>query len=68
VGAADIEMVADQALEEGPPGLGPIEDAGVRNFELAERKLIDIAVAQVGASERRGEAVAPSPEEAVHCP
>jgi hypothetical protein len=52
VGAADIEMVADETFEERPPGLGPVEDAGVGHLELAERELVDIPVPQIGGGEQ----------------
>jgi hypothetical protein len=49
---ANIEVVADQALEEGPAGLGAGEHAGVGDLELAHRELIAVAGPQVGGGER----------------
>jgi hypothetical protein len=61
---ADIEMVADEALEKRPAGCGTVKDPGIGDLELAERQLIDIPGAQVLAGERRGQPALPAPEEA----
>ena len=39
VGASDVEVVADQALEERPARLGTVKDPGVGHLELAEGQL-----------------------------
>jgi hypothetical protein len=64
VGAAQVEVVADQPFEERPPGGGPVERLGVGDLVLAERQLIDVPGAQVRAGERRGRPGLPAPEEA----
>jgi hypothetical protein len=51
-GAADVEVVADDAFEERPPGCGPVEHPGVGDLELADRQFVDVAGAQVGGGER----------------
>jgi hypothetical protein len=41
--AADVEVVADDALEEGPAGGGPVEHPGVGDLELPKRQVVDVA-------------------------
>lgn len=48
------EVAADHALEERPPALGPVEDAGVGQFELPEGEFVVIGGPQVVVGERRG--------------
>jgi hypothetical protein len=66
VRAAEVEVVADDAFEEGPPGGGPLEHPGVGDLELAERQLVDIPGAQVSGGEGGRQPVKPAPEEAGH--
>jgi hypothetical protein len=42
VWAAQVEVVADQPVEERPPGGGPVEHLGAGDLALAERQLIDV--------------------------
>jgi hypothetical protein len=65
-GAAQVEVVSDDALEEGSTGLGTVEDPGVGELDLTEGKVIDDAPPQVFSGEGRGQAGLPPPEEALH--
>src|SRR5271165_52796 len=62
VGAADIQVVADEPLEERPPGGGTPEHPGIGHLELTERQLVDVAGAQVHGGEYLREPGKPAPE------
>src|SRR5438093_1337125 len=57
-----IEIVADDALEELPPTEGPVEDLGETDFGLEDRQLIGEAGGAVGGSQRQRELCLPAGE------
>ncbi len=67
-GPSHVEVVADDPLEAGPSRLGPVEDPGVGDLELAEGEFVDIAGPQIRPGERGRELVDPPPKEALHRP
>src|SRR5258708_2862170 len=64
--AAHVEVVADELLEERPPGRRPVKHSGVGDLELAERQLVDPTRAQIVAGQRGRQPTLPAPEEALH--
>jgi hypothetical protein len=50
--AANVEVVADELLEERPPGRGPVEHPGVGDLELTKGQLVDVAGTEVLAGQR----------------
>jgi hypothetical protein len=50
-GSADVEVVADDALEEGPTGRRSVEHSGIGDLELAKREFVAVPGAQVGRGE-----------------
>src|SRR3974390_945489 len=58
--AADVEVVADQRLEEGPGTAGSVEDDGAGDLDLAHGQFPPVAVVLVGMPEGHGQAVQPS--------
>jgi hypothetical protein len=54
VRAAQVEVIADEALEEGPPGRRAVKHPGIGDLELAERQVVDIPGAQIVLGEREG--------------
>jgi hypothetical protein len=52
VRAADVEVVADQLLEEDPPGDRPVQGHGRGELDLLDRQLPAVVGVLVGAGER----------------
>ena len=65
-GAPEVEVVPDDALEEGSARLGTVEDPGVGELDLAEGEVVEDAPPEVLAGKGRGQADLPPPEEALH--
>jgi hypothetical protein len=61
----EIEVVAQDFLEEVPTLQGSVEDVGHAELELPDRQLVAIAGGPVLAGERMREASKPAPEEAI---
>src|SRR6266508_438273 len=62
---ADVQVVADEPLEEGTSRLRSIDYPGIRDLELPEGQFVHIAGASVVCSERRRQTQLPAPEEAL---
>jgi hypothetical protein len=54
IGSADIEVIANHPFKPHPAGLGPVEDAGLGDFELTEGQVVCITGLPVGCGEGRG--------------
>jgi len=52
VGAAEGELVGERLLKSGASGDRPIEHAGVRDLQLPEREVVDVAAPAVLVGER----------------
>jgi hypothetical protein len=52
VGAADVEVVADDLLEEDPPGHRPVQHLGQGEFGRQDRQLVAVAGGPVGGAKR----------------
>src|SRR5207249_6108957 len=63
VRAAQIQIVADDFLEELSAGHRAIHDLGEADFQLADRELVIIAGSAVAGRERQGEPIQPFGEE-----
>src|SRR5205809_3276352 len=61
--SAYVKLISNHTLEPHPACLWPVEHAGVRYLELAERQLVDITGSQVRLSKRGWQTANPSPEE-----
>ena len=54
-GPADVEVVAEDTFEEGPPGGRPVEHQGVGDLELSDGQFVGVAGTQVGDNEQGGQ-------------
>ena len=52
VGAADVEVLADDLLEEHPPGQGPVQHLGEGELGLQDRDVVAVAGPAVRGGER----------------
>lgn len=62
VGAADVEVVTDDLLEEDPPGYGPIQHLGQGELGLHHRDVVAVAGGLVLGGERVGQSRQPFTE------
>src|SRR5438105_3873413 len=57
--AADVKVVADEGLEEGPGTAGSVQDDGAGDLDLAHRQLPPVPGVPVRSAERHGKTVQP---------
>jgi len=62
-----VQVIPNDALKPHPACLRPVEDASVRDFELAKRHFVPVSSSPVGLGERGWQTAPPAREKALHC-
>jgi len=62
---AEVQVLADDRLEEDPPGEGPVQELGQRELRLEDRAVVPVAGLAVGRGERVRQPAEPLPEKGI---